>query len=367
MIRKCFKKSWQLTTSNYAAFIQGTILLIVGSALTLGLMFPALVTGLEGMYLKAWRGEAISGKDVFMYRKKFFPLLGAIFRISLEPFLFMALFVALSFALFFISMFLRMPFLNFIGILLLFPVFFVFFIRRQGQYLHVLNLIAEQNMKVSEALRHSRKATQSPWTSAFLFFLYLFVLGLIGLPTWDTFFKLPSKSVAGHKVVHITSINLRDGGFDITWNRSQWSDFHLYNLEKSLEKKMTSSEVVFHSTNRSDTTYRDEYVNPDIHQYYRVAVIDTFEHVIRGRIHPSPVKTWPISVPQILGVLLFPFIVGATAMTYVYDMELLLAFKKRHGPQYTCSNCGELVKHRDTRCWSCGYTFSHTIKSNPPK
>lgn len=365
MILKCFKKSWKLTTSNYAAFIQGTILLIVGSALTLGLMLPALVTGLEGMYLKAWRGETVSGKDVFMYRKKFFPLLGATFRIGLELILFIALFIALSIALSFISKFLRIPFLPFIGILL-FPVFFVFIIKREGQYLHALNLIAEQNMKVSEALRHSRKATQSPWTSAFLFFLFVFVLGLIGLPRWGTFFKPRSKSVASHKVVHITSINLRDRGFDITWNRSQRGDFHLYNLEKSLEKKMTSSEVVFHSTDRSDTTYRDEYINPDIYQYYRVAVIDTLGHVIRGKIHPSPVKTWPISVTQILAVLLFPFIVGATAMAYHYDVELL-AFKKRRGPQYTCSNCGELVKHRDTRCWGCGYTFSNTIKSNPPK
>ena len=62
-IRKCFKESCMLTKSNLGAFIGATILLIIVSFFTVGLLFPALVTGLEGMYLKAYRQKITHTKD----------------------------------------------------------------------------------------------------------------------------------------------------------------------------------------------------------------------------------------------------------------------------------------------------------------
>lgn len=179
MIRKYLIDSLKLTKSNIGPFVQATILLVVTSILTGLLLFPVLVTGLEGMYLKARSGETVKSSDVFMYVRKSFPLLGATIVIALLIFVvpLLTLLGFIGLLSFMISSQLRiLGFLSPLLAILFVPGFFVFTLWIEGKHLHALNLVAERNVRVFDALRQSRGITKHPWASAFLAFLYWIVL-----------------------------------------------------------------------------------------------------------------------------------------------------------------------------------------------
>lgn len=179
MFRGYFKESWQITRTNPVAYIGATILLVIFSILTLSLLFPTLITGIEGMYLRAREGKKVRASDIFMYRRKFFPLLGASLLIASDVF-FTSLFLVIPLVLFFYIAFvvMRPP------IPLGSPVIIVscalwsigyalLTVRREGRYLHALNFIAERGSQIIEGLKKSRIAVKNRWKAAGMAALYL--------------------------------------------------------------------------------------------------------------------------------------------------------------------------------------------------
>jgi hypothetical protein len=70
----CFKQSISLTFRNFFAFLGAAVLVCIFSVLSLGFMFPCLMTGLENMYLRAKTGEQVKATDVFMHKRKWWSL-----------------------------------------------------------------------------------------------------------------------------------------------------------------------------------------------------------------------------------------------------------------------------------------------------
>jgi len=186
-IKNYFKESWQLTWSNSGGFAGGTLLLYGWSVITLGMMFPCLMTGLEGMYIRARQGKKISAIDVFMHIRKFFPLAGASFliflRVTLTFFLFGIpmgiILLALSFLAFEGFADVNIPFLGSIVIGLGLIVIISY---REGRYLHTLNFIAEHNFGVLDSFRQSKLVTKNREGITILAFLYVFISGLLFSP-----------------------------------------------------------------------------------------------------------------------------------------------------------------------------------------
>lgn len=170
MVRKYFIESLRLTKTNLWVLFQGTILLVVCSIFTLFLMFPTLVIGLEGMYLKAWRGETVKTIDLFMFRKRFFPLLSATIYLGLRITL-SSLLIIIIFSLILVGTSVLLP----ITLLAIIPLFsslgFIVFISwKQGQYLHALNLVAEGRMREYGKLLDGRLLSENRVDSAILVF-----------------------------------------------------------------------------------------------------------------------------------------------------------------------------------------------------
>ena len=191
VVKKYFRESWQLTQSNLGAFIGATAIMVVGSVLTLFLMLPVLMSGLEGMYLRAWQGKTISARDVFMHRRKLFPLLGTTFLIILDIVLSLLVFIVLTFLLISVLFVLLNVFAAKVSelssfvklvLLLIVPLWVlgvtVLICYREGLYLHALNFVSECDLGVFDSLRQSKIATKNRWSAAFLAFLYLVVSGM---------------------------------------------------------------------------------------------------------------------------------------------------------------------------------------------
>ena len=70
----CFRQSISLTFRNFFAFFGAAILACFFSILTIGFMFPCLMTGLENMYLRAKAGDKMKATDVFAHRRKWWSL-----------------------------------------------------------------------------------------------------------------------------------------------------------------------------------------------------------------------------------------------------------------------------------------------------
>ena len=73
-IVNCFTQSISLTFSSFFAFLGAAFLACIFSVLSLGFLFPCLLTGLENMYLRAKTGEQVKATDVFMHRRKWWSL-----------------------------------------------------------------------------------------------------------------------------------------------------------------------------------------------------------------------------------------------------------------------------------------------------
>jgi len=174
-----FKESWQIMRTNPVAYIGATILLVIFSLLTLFLLFPTLITGIEGMYLRAREGKKVRASDIFMYRRKFFPLLGASLLIALDVF-FTSLFLIVPLVLFFYIAFvvMRPPIPLGSPVIIvscaLWSIGYVLLtMRREGRYLHALNFIAEWGSQITEGLKKSRIAVKNRWKAAGMAALYL--------------------------------------------------------------------------------------------------------------------------------------------------------------------------------------------------
>jgi len=174
-----FKESWQIMRTNPVAYIGATILLVIFSLLTLFLLFPTLITGIEGMYLRAREGKKVCASDIFMYRRKFFPLLGASLLIALDIAFTLLLFTVPLVLFFYIAFVVMKP-----PIPLGSPVIIVscalwsigyvlLTMRREGRYLHALNFIAERGSQITEGLKKSRIAVKNRWKAAGMAALYL--------------------------------------------------------------------------------------------------------------------------------------------------------------------------------------------------
>ena len=177
MIRKYLSQSWKLTKSNSWVFVQAMILLIVFSVFTFLLMFPTLVMGLEGMYLKAWQGEAIKPRDVFMYRKRFFPLLRAAMGIGIKIFLWSWVLLPIIFFFPFVAT-LGKP-LSFAILLLSISGWIAFISWKGGRYLHALNLVAEGKIKDYEKLLCGGLLSENRSDSTLLVFFNWIVFSLV--------------------------------------------------------------------------------------------------------------------------------------------------------------------------------------------
>ncbi len=201
-IRKYFSESWQLTKSHFLAFFFGgfhlvvilglflllsrelwfrSIIPIVVVSLILFLMmlsflFPTLVTGLEGMYLKAIRGEKVKGTDIYMYLKKCFPLFGAGFCIVMVTSVISGGYSAIGkFLLQYLELILDGYKIIAVSIWALFILgLFVLFALIERQHLHALNLVAESDIKIFAAFRLSKEAIKHRFASAFLVFSYMY-------------------------------------------------------------------------------------------------------------------------------------------------------------------------------------------------
>ena len=90
-ILSCFNESISLTFSNFFAFLGAAVLAWIFSVLSLGLMFPSLMTGLENMYLRAKAGEQVKATGVFIHRRKWWSLfwdsVGIAWRVGWKIFL----------------------------------------------------------------------------------------------------------------------------------------------------------------------------------------------------------------------------------------------------------------------------------------
>jgi hypothetical protein len=184
MLREHIKKSFQLNKSHFGVFIGSVLILFLGSIFTVFLIFPSLVTGLEGMYLRARKGHKIQVTDIFMHMGKFFPLLGTSLLIVLDlfltttVFLIIPLFLLLAFFILIAKLEPTNPIIFIIAVL--FSVGYTLFIfYREGQYLHALNFVAESGLKPRESLRESKKATKNRWEAALLAFFLFFAFGCL--------------------------------------------------------------------------------------------------------------------------------------------------------------------------------------------
>ena len=179
MFRRYFKKSWQITRTNPVAYIGATILFVIFSFLTLFLLFPTLITGIEGMYLRAREGKKVRASDIFMYRRKFFSLLGASLLIALDVAFTLLLFTVPLVLFFYIAFVVMSPPIPLGGPVIivscaLWSIGYVLFtLRREGRYLHALNFIAERGSQITEGLKKSRIAVKNRWKAAGIAALYL--------------------------------------------------------------------------------------------------------------------------------------------------------------------------------------------------
>lgn len=186
-ITACFSESLVLTRDNLIAFLGASILAWVCSILTLTLLFPALMTGLESMYLKAKAGERIKATDVFMHRRKWFSLYIDACMIAWHASWFAGLLI--------LPMILVVFLLNNIGIassqiLIIAQIFgiliFLVVCYRESRHLHALNLSAEFGLRGNESRHLSKMAIKDRRRDAF--FVVLLAITIIFYWSFDPVF-----------------------------------------------------------------------------------------------------------------------------------------------------------------------------------
>jgi len=191
----CFSQSISLTFRNFFAFLGAAVLAWFFSILTLSLMFPCLMTGLENMYLQAKTGEQVKATDVFIHRRKWWSLywdsvilawhIG--WPIAAFWFAFIILSIPLS-----KTLNLQLPIVR-VSYLAVFILLGLWSIFRESKHLHVLNLVAEYGLREVDSRHLSSLSVKSRWKDT-IFVVLLAVL--TPLLFWSAFMLFHKFSIA---------------------------------------------------------------------------------------------------------------------------------------------------------------------------
>jgi len=73
-IVKAFTDAWNIYVKNFFTIFLATLVVLVLGVLTLGLLYVPLLVGLQMLFVKAKRGEAIALNDIFAPVQRFFAL-----------------------------------------------------------------------------------------------------------------------------------------------------------------------------------------------------------------------------------------------------------------------------------------------------
>lgn len=161
-ILSCFKESISLTFSNFFAFLGAAVLAWICSVLSLSLMFPSLMTGLENMYLRAKAGEQVKATDIFIHRRKWWSLywdaVGIAWHVSW--FVFPLALVAFGGQMLLVKLMVPAITQELFWITANFLIFLAT-CYRESLHLHALNLAAEFGLKGADSRHLSRQAVKS--------------------------------------------------------------------------------------------------------------------------------------------------------------------------------------------------------------
>jgi uncharacterized membrane protein len=162
-IGKNLAESWNLTFKHPAQFFVAGIVTVVLSAFTLGILAAPLAAGVMMMYVNARKGKPVQTGDMFRYLNRTFPLLFAAIAVGV---------------------------LTGLGYLLLIVPGLIF----TAWWLHVIPIIADQEISLGEAMGKSREIARQ--NGILLTLLFMVVCGIVGaagsfVVFFGTFFTVP--------------------------------------------------------------------------------------------------------------------------------------------------------------------------------
>ena len=160
----CFRESISLTFRNFFAFFGAAILACIFSILTIGLMFPCLMTGLENMYLRAKAGDKMKATDVFAHRRKWWSLYWDSVAIAWHagwPVGVLALAYGVLMPLILKTVDPRYTPTIMISSLVAWVLLGLWSLFRESKHLHALNLTAEFGLKGADSRHLSRQSVKS--------------------------------------------------------------------------------------------------------------------------------------------------------------------------------------------------------------
>jgi len=73
-IVKAFTDSWKIYMANFVTILLATLAVMIIGVVTLGLLYVPLLVGLQMLFIKAKRGEAVLLNDIFVPVKRFFAI-----------------------------------------------------------------------------------------------------------------------------------------------------------------------------------------------------------------------------------------------------------------------------------------------------
>ena len=96
--------------------------------------------------------------------------------------------------------------------------------------------------------------------------------------------------------IEIISTTFNNGGFDITWEKSNASDFDQYELYHSISETIDDSSMIYTSNNVDDVTYFMDNADPLIFNYFYIVVSDSFDYSTKSNIYTSSLDPKPIAI-----------------------------------------------------------------------
>ncbi len=160
----CFRQSISLTFRNFFAFFGAAILACFFSILTIGFMFPCLMTGLENMYLRAKAGDKMKATDVFAHRRQWWSFYCDSVALAWHSVWPVAILVTAYAVLFPVILETVDPrytpsiMISYLVALILLGLWSLF---RESKYLHALNLAAEFGLKGADSRHLSKQSVKS--------------------------------------------------------------------------------------------------------------------------------------------------------------------------------------------------------------
>jgi len=96
--------------------------------------------------------------------------------------------------------------------------------------------------------------------------------------------------------IEIISTTFNNGGFDITWEESNASDFDQYKLYHSISETIDDSTMIYTSNNVDEVTYFMDNADPLIFNYFYIVVSDSFDYSTKSRIYTSSLDPKPNAI-----------------------------------------------------------------------